>query len=225
MVGLGAAVLSTLVAGFAWGFLRESRRAPTVGGAPTIASGRSAVAHVLSRWNEPAPRLIWLYAVAIGAFYGTIQTVPLLLQARLGVTERTVGYFVMYLGGMGVVVRSLILGRAVDRLGEARLTRVGIVCLAAGLALTGATRSHAALFAGFTLMPIGTAFSRHTLKPLYAPGLCEAVIIAPPAARNVAVAKYRIGVDTRPMSITSAPSPRSPDTNASRSASALWRMS
>jgi len=158
MVGLGAAALSTLVAGFAWGFLRESRRAPTVGGASAIATGRSAVAHVLSRWNEPAPRLIWLYAVAIGAFYGTIQTVPLLLQARLGVTERTVGYFVMYLGGMGVVVRSLILGRAVDRLGEARLTRVGVVCLAAGLALTGASRSHAALFAGFTLMPIGTAF-------------------------------------------------------------------
>jgi MFS family permease len=158
MVGAGAAVLALLVAAFAWGFLRESRRLPTVGGPPSVATGRSAVTHVLSRWSEPAPRLIWLYAVAIGAFYGTIQTVPLLLQARLGVTERTVGYFVMYLGGMGVVVRSLILGRAVDRLGEARLTRLGIVCLAAGLALTGATRSHLALFAGFTLMPIGTAF-------------------------------------------------------------------
>ena len=158
MVGAGAAVLALLVAAFAWGFLRESRRLPTVGGPPSVATGRSAVTHVLSRWSEPAPGLIWLYAVAIGAFYGTIQTVPLLLQARLGVTERTVGYFVMYLGGMGVVVRSLILGRAVDRLGEARLTRLGIVCLAAGLALTGATRSHLALFAGFTLMPIGTAF-------------------------------------------------------------------
>ena len=102
-----------------------------------MTTGRAAIAHVLSRWHEPAPRLIWIYAVGIGAFYGTIQIVPLLLADRLGVTERTVGYFVMYLGGMGVVVRALVLGRAVDRLGEARLARLGIVILAAGLIATG----------------------------------------------------------------------------------------
>jgi MFS family permease len=157
MVGYGAALLAVLVALFAWGFLRESRRLPTLGAA-AVRTGREAVAYVLSRRGEPASRLIWLYAIAIGAFYGTIQTAPLLLHARLDVTEQTVGYFVMYLGFMGVVVRSAVLGRAVDRLGEARLTRLGILCLSAGLALTGASRSHAALFAGFTLMPIGTAF-------------------------------------------------------------------
>ena len=158
MVGYGAALLAVLVAVFAWVFLRESRRLPTAGAAPSVATGRSAIAYVLSRRGEPAPRLIWLYAIAIGAFYGTIQTSPLLLQARLDVTERTVGYFVMYLGGMGVIVRSAILGRAVDRLGEARLTRLGILCLSAGLALTGAARSFPVLLTGFTLMPLGTAF-------------------------------------------------------------------
>ena len=157
MVGYGAALLAVLVALFAWGFLRESRRLPTAG-APAATTGREAIAYVLSRRGEPASRLIWLYAIAIGAFYGTIQTAPLLLHARLDVTERTVGYFVMYLGAMGVVVRSAVLGRLVDRLGEARLTRLGILCLSAGLVLTGASRGHAALFAGFTLMPIGTAF-------------------------------------------------------------------
>jgi MFS family permease len=81
-----------------------------------------------------------------------------LLADRLGVTERTIGYFVMYLGGMGVVVRALVLGRAVDRLGEARLARLGIVILAAGLAATGLGRGSAVLAAGFTLMPLGTAF-------------------------------------------------------------------
>ena len=121
-------------------------------------TGRAAIAHVLSRWHEPAPRLIWIYAVGIGAFYGTIQIVPLLLSDRLGITERTVGYFVMYMGGMGVVVRTLILGRAVDLLGEARLARLGILVLAAGLAVTGLGRSSWALAAGFTLMPLGTAF-------------------------------------------------------------------
>jgi MFS family permease len=123
-----------------------------------VTSGRAAIAHVLSRWHEPAPRLIWIYAVGIGAFYGTIQIVPLLLADRLGVTERTIGYFVMYLGGMGVVVRALVLGRAVDRLGEARLARLGIVILAAGLTATGLGHGSAALAAGFTLMPLGTAF-------------------------------------------------------------------
>jgi MFS family permease len=158
-VGLGAAGLAMLVALFAWGYLRESRRIPTPGArAARATTGRAAIAHVLSRWHEPAPRLIWIYAVGIGAFYGTIQIVPLLLADRLGVTERTVGYFVMYLGGMGVVVRALVLGRAVDRLGEARLARLGIVILAAGLIATGLGHGSAALAAGFTLMPLGTAF-------------------------------------------------------------------
>jgi MFS family permease len=158
-VGLGAAGLAALVAGFAWWFLVESRGAPaTAEHAAQPKTGRAAIAHVLSRWHEPAPRLIWIYAIGIGAFYGTIQTVPLLLSDRLGVTEHTVGYFVMYLGGMGVVVRTLVLGRAVDRLGEARLARLGIVILAAGLMATGAARGSAMLAAGFTLMPLGTAF-------------------------------------------------------------------
>jgi len=158
-VGLGAAGLAALVAAFAWWFLVESRRVPTLADHPVRkTTGRAAIAHVLSRWHEPAPRLIWIYAIGIGAFYGTIQTVPLLLSDRLGVTERTVGYFVMYLGGMGVVVRSLVLGRAVDRLGEARLARLGIVILAAGLVTTGLAHGSAALAVGFTLMPLGTAF-------------------------------------------------------------------
>ena len=158
MVGYGAALLAVLVALFAWAYLRESRRLPTVGAPATATTGRSAIAQVLSHRGDPAARLIWLYAIAIGAFYGTIQTAPLRLHARLDVTERTVGYFVMYLGGMGVIVRSAVLGLAVDRLGEARLTRLGILCLSAGLALTGAARTYPVLLTGFTLMPIGTAF-------------------------------------------------------------------
>ena len=158
--GLAAAALSLLVAGFAWRFLRESRDARPSGAYGTVArtTGRAAVARVLGHWYEPAPRLIWIYAVAIGAFYGTIQTVPLLLQRTFGITEENIGWFVMYLGGMGVVVRSLILGPAVDRLGETRLSRLGLVILAAGLAATGLARTWTVLAVGFTLMPLGTAF-------------------------------------------------------------------
>jgi MFS family permease len=158
-VGFGAAGLAALVAAIAWLYLRESRRMPTPGAqAARVTTGRAAIRRVLSRRDEPASRLIWIYAIGIGAFYGTIQIVPLLLSDRLGITVRTVGYFVMYLGGMGVVVRTLVLGRAVDRLGEARLARLGILLLAAGLVATGLAHSSAVLALGFTLMPLGTAF-------------------------------------------------------------------
>lgn len=158
--GLGAAALSSLVAVFAWRFLREShtRRASGEHAAPARTSGGSALLRVITHWHEPAPRLIWLYTIAIGAFYGTIQISPLLLIERFAITEDTVGYFVMYLGGMGVIIRSVILGRMVDLLGEARLARLGIVVLAAGLALTGVAHRGVVLLLGFTLMPLGTAF-------------------------------------------------------------------
>jgi MFS family permease len=158
--GFGAAILSVLVAVFAWRFLPESRVSTTTSGlsAASRTTGRSVVARLLSRWDEPATRLIWIYAIAIGAFYGTIQTVPLLLMDRLGVTERNIGYFIMYLGGIGVVARAAVLGPAVDRLGEARLSRLGIILLAAGLSATGLARGGPLLAAGFTLMPLGTAF-------------------------------------------------------------------
>ncbi len=159
--GLAAAVLSLLVAGFAWVHLQEPKPVTvTSGGNPatTRLTGRQAVARVLTHWSEPASRLIWIYAIGIGAFYGTIQIAALLLMERLGVTEQNVGYFVMYLGGMGVIVRTLVLGRLVDALGEPRLARLGIMLLAAGLIATGFAHGPLLLLIGFTLMPLGTAF-------------------------------------------------------------------
>lgn len=156
--GLAAAALALLVAGFAWRYLSESHVPEDSARTHSGTTGAAAIKRVIARWQEPAPRLIWIYAVAIGAFYGTMQTVPLLLEQRLGVTERNIGYFVMYLGGMGVLVRTLVLGPAVDRLGEARLSRLGIALLAAGLVLTGLAHGLPVIAVGFTLMPIGTAF-------------------------------------------------------------------
>ncbi|MEP7324511.1 MAG: MFS transporter [Gemmatimonadota bacterium] len=158
--GFAAAGLSLLVAMFAWRYLRESKELRMSGShaRPGATTSRAAIRRVATHWDDPASRLIWIYTVGIGAFYGTIQTVPLLLAARHHITEHNIGYFIMYLGGMGVVVRSLILGRMVDTLGEARLSRLGIALLALGLALTGLAHGWLVLAVGFTLMPIGTAF-------------------------------------------------------------------
>jgi multidrug resistance protein len=158
--GLAAAALAALTALFAWRFLRESREMRATGTvlAQAPSSGRLALRRVVSHPREPASRLIWIYAIAIGAFYGTGPTMPLLLSERLGVTEHTIGYFFMYLGAMGVVARAGLLGWVVGRLGEARLSRLGILLLAAGLTLLSLARNYPVLILSMTLMPLGTAF-------------------------------------------------------------------
>jgi Arabinose efflux permease len=157
--GLAAAAFSLLVSLFAWEFLRESKQAPTTEEmALPPAPASSVMWNVLTHPGEPAPRLIWIYTIAIGAFYGMAPTLPLVLQRYLPITESNVGYFVMYLGGMGFVVRSLILGRMIEVLGEARLARLGLILLGLGLALVAAIRSYPMVILSFTLMPLGTAF-------------------------------------------------------------------
>jgi multidrug resistance protein len=157
--GIASAIFCVLVSVFAWSYLRESRQEMTgtgEHGVPQTSAG--AVWSVITRPKEPAQRLIWIYAIAIGAFYGTAPTLPLLLANRLPINEGNVGYFVMYLGGMGVVVRAGILGRMIEWLGEARLTRLGLVLLAFGLAAVAAVHSYLTLLVALTLMPLGTAF-------------------------------------------------------------------
>ena len=50
--------------------------------------GRAALTGVVLHWRALPSRLIWTYAIGIGAFYGVIPLVPLLLQQRQGVGER-----------------------------------------------------------------------------------------------------------------------------------------
>jgi MFS family permease len=159
--GLFTAALSLVTAALAAAFLAESadlRVSATHAIPQTVRSGTEAIRRVLTRWREPAARLIWIYAICIGAFYGTAAVLPLLVQERLGMTEKTIGYVVMYFAGMGVIVRAGILGRMVKLVGEPRLARLGIWLLVAGLVLAGLGRGYPILFLSFTVLPIGTAF-------------------------------------------------------------------
>jgi len=158
--GIASAIFCLLISVFAGVYLRESREESLASGEHSIKpeTGAGAVWSVISRPSEPAQRLIWIYAIAIGAFYGTAPTLPLILARRLPITEANVGFFVMYLGGMGVFVRAGILGRMIEWLGEAQLTRLGLVLLSVGLALIAAVHSYPTLLVALTLMPLGTAF-------------------------------------------------------------------
>jgi Nitrate/nitrite transporter len=135
--GLAAAVLCVLNIGFAFKFLVESRDM-TEARATKHRKGRSkeALVHVLTHSSEPAPRLIWIYAIAIGAFQGMNAILALFLAARFAVNASTIGYFYTYIGIISVLARAFILGPAVDRFGEARLARLGQVLLTIGLAAT-----------------------------------------------------------------------------------------
>jgi len=158
--GLGSAALCILVSGFALKFLRESRELESTAerAIPKAITGSGAIRAVITHPREPAARLIWIYAIAIGAFYGTGALLPLILADRLQVDEQNVGYFIMYLGGIGVIVRTGVLGRMIEWLGEVSLARLGLVLLGVGLALVAYMRSYTIAAISFTLMPLGTAF-------------------------------------------------------------------
>lgn len=161
--GFASMGLCLLVSAFAWRYLVESHeirssRASLAAVQAPPRTGLEAIWGVISRPAEPSTRLIWVYALAIGAFYGTGPVMPLLLADRIGMTEKTWGYFIMYVAGMGVLIRTAILGRMVDWLGEARLSRVGMISLATGLSLLAVASNYPVLMTSLTLMPLGTAF-------------------------------------------------------------------
>src|SRR5437764_13286258 len=160
MPGIMAAGLSFLNMLFAWRYLNESRDA-AAHAATDVAprKSRDAAWIVLSQPSEPSSRLIWIYAIAIGAFQGSFSVLALFLNARFQVTEQTIGYFFMYTGAISVFARLLLLGRMVDWLGEAKLSRLGLVLLAAGVVGMPLAGSLGRLALALALIPLGTAFT------------------------------------------------------------------
>lgn len=166
--GFVAAALCVVNIAFAWRYLRESREMSVPGHTPAYGTAaaparprtsRGAVLRVVTHSAEPASRLIWIYAIAIGAFQGVNSITALFLADRYNVTADTIGYFFAYIGVLSVLTRALVLGRMVDRFGEARLSRLGIVLLATGLAGMPLTRNYWQLALAVGLMPLGTAFT------------------------------------------------------------------
>ena len=159
--GIIAAGLCLLNIAFATRYLTESRdpaEHQATDGQPRRKS-REVIWRVISHSGEPSSRLIWTYAIAIGAFQGSFSVLALFLNARFQVTEQTIGYFFMYIGSISVFTRVLLLGRMVDWLGEAKLSRLGLVLLASGV--VGMPLAGNLWMLGITvaLIPLGTAFT------------------------------------------------------------------
>lgn len=153
--GFIAAALCLLNVLAAWKYLPESRT-PDATPRP-----RKPVWHgawmALRHPGGPAERLIWIYGVGMLAFSLLTSILAIWLESQFGITAKTIGYFFVYFGLLGLVVRSLALGPVVDRIGEVWAMRLGCLSLALGLLLYPVAPTVWVLVAIIPLVPIGTA--------------------------------------------------------------------
>ena len=159
--GILAAALCLINIVFAARYLTESRNPEEhthVEGEERRTS-RQIIWRVISHSSEPSSRLIWIYAISMGAFQGSFSVLALFLNARFQVTEQTIGYFFMYVGSISVFTRVLLLGRMVDWLGEAKLSRLGFALLALGVLGMPLANNLWTLALAVALIPLGTAFT------------------------------------------------------------------
>lgn len=153
--GFLAAALCAINVVAAWKWLPESRRAD--GPVPERKPVWHATWQVVRHPARPAARLIWIYGVGMLAFSLLTSILALWLERRFGVTERTIGYFFVYSGLLSLVMRSLLLGPVVDRIGEAWAMRIGTLTLAVGLLAYPLAPNLWVLAGIIPLVPIGTA--------------------------------------------------------------------
>lgn len=158
--GLVAAALCLVNMVFAWKYLTESRDMEDARKHTRKAgASRMAIARVITHAKDPASRLIWIYAIAMGAFSAVTAILPLFLNDQFGIGENRVWIFFTYIGAIAVITRAGFLGRIVERFGEARLARMGLVMLAVGLALYPYVHNYVLLALTIALVPLGTAFT------------------------------------------------------------------
>jgi len=155
--GLVAATLCLLNIGFAWRWLPESRHPHEPGEEPRRLPVWRAAVTVIQQPHSPVPRLIWIYAAGMLGFTAMTSALTLYLQADFGVTEQSIGFVFLYMGALSLVLRSLLLGPIVSRLGERATMRSGTVLLTLGLLLLPWPDAPWGLGAILALMPIGTA--------------------------------------------------------------------
>jgi len=154
--GLVAATLCVLNAVYAYRRLPESKGPVTVA-AKTRKPVWVPAWHVLRHPHRPVSRLMWIYGAGMLAFASMTSIMSLYLDKEFGVTEQNIGYFFLYVGALSLVMRSLLLGPIIDRIGEVGAMRVGTIALMLGLLLFPVTHSLWVLAAIIPLVPIGTA--------------------------------------------------------------------
>jgi multidrug resistance protein len=154
--GLVAAALCAINILFAWRWLPESK--PAYDG---VERPRRPVWHhawiAVRHPGSGLSRLLWIYGIGMLAFSAMTSVLALYLGATFGLDERTIGPIFTYIGVLSLVMRSVLLGPIVDRLGEVATMRTGTLLLVIGLLLYPEPTTLWGLAAVIPLVPIGTA--------------------------------------------------------------------
>lgn len=154
--GLLAAGLCAINIFFAWHWLPESK----VEAAPDAPRRRvwAPAWDVLSHPGRPVSRLIWIYGMGMFGFMAINSVLPLYLADRFRVNEHTYGFFLTYFGILSIVIRVVLLGPVVRRIGERWTIRLGCVALMLGFLLYPLPPTVWLLaFLVMPLIPLGTA--------------------------------------------------------------------
>lgn len=154
--GYLAAGVCLLNFAFGWLWLPEAKKS-----APSTVrrrgSTRRAIGEFLLHPSRPLPRLVWVYTFGMMSFMAMNGIFALYLERVFGIDERSIGWFFMYVGGISLIMRALLLGPAVAWLGERRAMRAGALAVALGMALVPFAGSIWTLCAAITFVPLGTA--------------------------------------------------------------------
>jgi MFS family permease len=156
--GILAALICTVNMIFVSAYLTETRTPRPVDRRLPTENARTIMWKLVTHVDSPASRLIAIYAVGLGAFYGGTSVLVYYMRDRFGVTKETVGYFFTYVGFLSIVARAVLLGFAIDWLGEARLSRVGTVMLVLGLIFVPLAPNIPLFALAASMFPLGTAF-------------------------------------------------------------------
>lgn len=167
---LGPAAPGFLAAGlclaniaFAWRWLPEAdgggRKRPGAGPAAPAVRGaltRSVLA-VVRNPREPRNSLIWIYALGMLAFMSLNGVLVLYLNAAFGIDEANIGWFYAYVAAITLVMRAVLLGPIVRRLGEPATMRCGVLLVGLGLFAIPLAWNILTLGLVALFMPVGTA--------------------------------------------------------------------
>lgn len=93
---------------------------------------RESIVRIMRHPGARVSRLIWIYAVTMMAFMAMNGVIVLYLERVFEVTEEYIGWFYVYVGGVSLIMRAILVGPVVNRFGEVRTVRIGAASLLLG---------------------------------------------------------------------------------------------
>jgi len=125
-----------------------------------------------------------LYFLYVGAFSAIEFTLTFLVVERLAYSRVQLGWMFVFVGLVIAFVQGGLVRRLVPRLGERRLTLIGLVLTAPGFLAIGLMSSGPQLYVGLAFMAVGSAFVMPCLSALVSR-------YSPPAVQGLAQGTFR----------------------------------